>query len=76
MGCVLLHLKKPFHALQKMLCLTIEKAIIIDFLPTGSGAILRFFPKVKQRIIKKTRTNIGVPHMELLPGSDDMHMFA
>ena len=75
MGSVLLHLQNPFHALQNMLCLTKEKAIITDLLPSGNR-LLRFFPKKIQSIIKRTKANIGFPHMELLPGSDDMHMFA
>ena len=45
MGSVLLHLQNPFLALQNMLCLTKEKAIITDLLPSGNRLILRFFPK-------------------------------
>ena len=76
MGCVLLHLQDPFIAIQNMLSVTKEKAIITDLMPTGNRKFLRFFPRVIQRMIKKVRVNMSGPIVEFLPGSDDSHMFA
>ena len=76
MGSVLLHLQDPFIAMQNMLSVTKEKAIITDLMPTGNRKFLRFFPRVIQRMIRKIRVNLSGPFVEFLPGSDDSHMFA
>ena len=76
MGCTLLHIQNPFLALQNMLCVTKEKAIITDLMPSVNRRIIGFLPKVIQRMINKISTIVGVPYMEFLPGSNDKHMFS
>lgn len=77
MGSVLLHLQNPFKAIQNILCVTKEKAIITDLLPIGNrSAILKYFPKVIQRKINRIIARFSAPYMEFLPGSGNMQIFA
>jgi len=77
MGSVLLHLSNPFLAMQNMLRLTKERAIITDLLPNGLVRRgIKDFAKIFLGRPSVPKMDYRLPFLEFLPSSSNNHNFA
>jgi len=74
MCSVLLHIQNPFLAIQNMLRVTEERAVITELLPTGR-LVVPILTRLRSAIFGKTR-NAAIPFLQFLPSADGQDPFS